>query len=515
MTTISTALTLLILSQAPVQPAADRRVAAIAPFVGNDVFAILEVDLARADLPGLAAGVVGDFPAGLFAGVKNQLQWSDSFRKAGARELYFVFSVIDMPGQPFVVVPLVDGADAAQIDRLFQGDPKGPRLFGLHAYGKLHNAAVAGSPAALDRVRTPVSVSRPELAAAVAAVGGDAFAARLLILPSADSRRVLEEMVPTFPAELGSGPVTDLTRGMLWAACGLDAGLRPSLRLIVESKDAGAAKALKRLAQNAIDYLGRSPDLQQLVPDLPKIVADAKPSIDGSRITINVDAKQAASLVDSITLPSRQAATRSQCVNNEKQIGLAIHNYIAQYGSFPPAFTHDKAGKPLLSWRVLILPYIEQDALYKEFHLDEAWDSDHNKPLIARMPPPYRCPGESDDVAREGKTRYLTPRGKATIFPGPEIIKLPDVTDGTTNTIMVVEAGDANAVFWTKPDDWQVDPDLNTAGVFGSHTGVRGKGTDVGFADGSVRFLYETISPRVLRALLTRNGGEVISADDF
>ena len=80
---------------------------------------------------------------------------------------------------------------------------------------------------------------------------------------------------------------------------------------------------------------------------------------------------------------------------------------------------------------------------------------------------------------------------------------------------MVVEAGDENAVIWSKPDDLQVDPEPNTDGVFSSHTGVRGKGTDVGFADGSVRFLHETIAPRVFRALLTRNGAEVISPDDF
>ena len=178
------------------------------------------------------------------------------------------------------------------------------------------------------------------------------------------------------------------------------------------------------------------------MPELPKILADVKPSVNGSRITMNVDAKQAASLIDAISRPARQAAIRSQCVNNEKQIGLAIHNYIAGHDSFPPAYTADKAGKPLLSWRVLILPYIEQDALYKEFHLDEPWDSPHNKALIAKMPATYRCPGESDDLAGQGKTRYLAPRGKATIFPGAETVKLRDVTDGTSNTIMVVEAGD-------------------------------------------------------------------------
>ncbi len=162
----------------------------------------------------------------------------------------------------------------------------------------------------------------------------------------------------------------------------------------------------------------------------------------------------------------------------------------------------------------MILPYIEQDALYKEFHLDEAWDSPHNKALIARMPPPYRCPAESDDLAGQGKTRYLTPRGKATIFPGSELIKLRDVTDGTSNTIMVVEADDANAVVWTRPDDWNVDAETAMSGLFLGHAASE-VGSNFGFADGSVRFLKERIKPATLRALLSRNGGEIISPDDF
>ena len=97
-------------------------------------------------------------------------------------------------------------------------------------------------------------------------------AARLLILPSADSRRVLEEMVPTFPAELGGGPMTDLTHGMIWAALGLEAGPQPSLRLVAESKDASAAKSLERLAHNGSAYLGQMPDLKKLVPELPRIL---------------------------------------------------------------------------------------------------------------------------------------------------------------------------------------------------------------------------------------------------
>jgi len=152
--------------------------------------------------------------------------------------------------------------------------------------------------------------------------------------------------------------------------------------------------------------------------------------------------------------------------------------------------------------------------LYKEFHLDESWDSPHNRSLISKMPATYRCPGESGELAGQGKTRYLAPRGKATIFSGAETVKLRDVTDGTSNTVMVVDAGDANAVVWTKPEDWNVDPEPKTAGVLSSHAGRIHTGSNFLFGDGSVRFLHETISSRLLRALLTYNGAEAISSDD-
>jgi Protein of unknown function (DUF1559) len=514
MTAISAAFTLLILAQAPVQPAADRRVQAIEPFVGSDVFAVLEVELARADFPALAVRVLGESPSGPFTGLRD-LQWPEALRRAGAKELYFVFSMIDMTGQPFVVVPLTDGADAAEISKLFQPGGKARGLVGACESATVHNAVFAGKPAALERVRRAVAAPRPELAAAFAAAEGRETAARLVLIPSADTRRVLEEMIPSFPAELGGGPITDLSRGLLWTAIAVDTGPQPQLRVMAESKDAGAAQSLQRLAENLRTYLVRSPDLQKLSPELPKILADLNPTVDGSRVTLTVDAKQAASLADSVTRPARQAAMRSQCVNNEKQIGLAIHNYISVHGAFPPAFTQDKAGKPLLSWRVLILPYLEQDPLYKEFHLDEPWDSDHNKALISKIPVTYRCPTGNDNLTAQGKTRYLTPRGKATIFPGTETIKLRDVTDGTSNTIMVIDAGDANAVIWSKPDDWDVDAEPDTAAVFRSHSGSQGNGSNFGIADGSIRFLSEKIKPAALKALLSRNGGEVINWDDL
>ncbi len=169
----------------------------------------------------------------------------------------------------------------------------------------------------------------------------------------------------------------------------------------------------------------------------------------------------------------------------------------------PPPTAASKDGKPLLSWRVLILPYLDQQTLYKQFKLDQPWDSPHNQALISRMPPMLACPSGSRKLAGEGKTTYLTPRGTTTIFPGSTPVKLQEITDGTSSTILVLEANDNAAVTWTKPDDWEVTTPLSTKGLFGHHP----NGTNYGFGDGSVRFLNETITPDLLLKLLTRDGG--------
>src|SRR5699024_7998557 len=101
--------------------------------------------------------------------------------------------------------------------------------------------------------------------------------------------------------------------------------------------------------------------------------------------------------------------------------------------------------------------------LYEQFHLDEPWDSKHNKPLIAKMPALFKAP--SSKVAGEGKTVYQTLRGLETVFPGKGGLAIKDITDGTSNTIMIVETDDEHAVAWTKPDDFAVDKDQPVKGL--------------------------------------------------
>src|SRR5262249_18506863 len=131
----------------------------------------------------------------------------------------------------------------------------------------------------------------------------------------------------------------------------------------------------------------------------------------------------------------RESAKRLQSQNNLKQIALAMHSYHDTNGAFATN-VYDKNGKPMLSWRVMILPYIEQDNLFKQFHLDEPWDSEHNKKLLDQMPRTYMV---EEDNAKKHLTRYLGFAGKGAFFDGATGIKFANITDGTSNTIMVVE----------------------------------------------------------------------------
>jgi prepilin-type processing-associated H-X9-DG protein len=207
---------------------------------------------------------------------------------------------------------------------------------------------------------------------------------------------------------------------------------------------------------------------------------------------------------------AREAARRAQCMNNLKQIALALHNYLSANETFPLPAIAGKDGKPLLSWRVAILPFIEQGDLYNRFKLDEPWDSPHNKALLKEMPPTYLCPSRRN--VEPYTTTYRIFVGPGAMFEKGQATGIATITDGTSNTVLVVEAKEA--VPWTKPEaelpfDPKAQPSLLGAGS--SHPG----GFNAAFGDGSVRFLKSSINLNVFKALITRNGGEVINAGAF
>jgi hypothetical protein len=233
---------------------------------------------------------------------------------------------------------------------------------------------------------------------------------------------------------------------------------------------------------------------------------------------------------------AREAAKRMQTSNNLKMIGIAMHNYHDTYRTLPPSGvvyepTEDESLKPTLglSWRVRILPFVEELELYREFDQNVPWDHPNNKRLIERMPDVFKSPNRAVD---DGKTVYLGvvyPWGldpdslpderfrqylRGTAFdhgpfrpqPGMRTIRFADTTDGTSNTISVVEADADQAVIWTKPDDWKFDVENPSAGL-GS---LRPGGFMALFIDGSTYWISNEVDPDNLRRLFCRRDDEPI-----
>jgi hypothetical protein len=203
--------------------------------------------------------------------------------------------------------------------------------------------------------------------------------------------------------------------------------------------------------------------------------------------------------------PDEVAKRREQSTKNLHELALAMFHYHDANKEFPTAAYYDKAGKPLLSWRVAILPYMGQKNLYDQFHLEEPWDSEHNKKLLEKMPDVFAV---GDPAKQKGSTYYQVFTGKGTAFDGKKGLRVPnDFPDGTSNTILIIEAKDP--VPWTKPADLPFDakkPLPPLGGLFRD-------GFHAALADCAVRFISRKISPRTLRNAITRDDGNVLGSD--
>ncbi|QDU06666.1 DUF1559 domain-containing protein [Gimesia aquarii] len=190
---------------------------------------------------------------------------------------------------------------------------------------------------------------------------------------------------------------------------------------------------------------------------------------------------------------------KKSAVENMKQIGLAFHNFHDSFTRFPPADAHLVDGKPLLSWRVHMLPFLGQAELYKQFNLKEPWDSPQNKALLSKMPAIYTC----DGISKPGYTSIMTFSGKDTPFTGGQGPQLRKFTDGSSNTILFVQAGPNKAVPWTQP----IDLPLNAANPIS----VLGQSANGEFlctlADGAVKKISSGTPAQILKNAIQPNDG--------
>ena len=224
---------------------------------------------------------------------------------------------------------------------------------------------------------------------------------------------------------------------------------------------------------------------------------------------------------------AREAGRRTQCGNNLHQIALALLAYEERNGCLPPACVCDKEGKPMHSWRVLILPYLRENSLYEEYSFNEPWNGPSNRLLESRMPPCYVCPSAREAGANEPPmTSYVVVTGPDTAFPGCRSRQLKEITDRREDTVLLVEVPHSD-IRWMEPRDPSLDDLVASRGgenpVVGSHhlryadawhyaQPVAG---NVARADASVWYLCAPLGGDDAKAVLSVAGGERLTLEEL
>jgi hypothetical protein len=193
-----------------------------------------------------------------------------------------------------------------------------------------------------------------------------------------------------------------------------------------------------------------------------------------------------------------------------KRIVVAMQNYEADYGCFPPAYVADDDGKPMHSWRVLLLPYLGYEHVHRLYNFDQPWDAPENMEVRFLMPDEYACPADPD-AAQQYETSYMVLVGPRTVFPGSESVRRSAITDGVENTLMLVQTP-ACGVCWTEPRDLDVDHmQFEVNGQEGIELGsCHPHGAHVVTGDAQVHFLADETPPDYVEAMSTIDGDEIV-----
>ncbi len=500
---------------------------AVAAFVNDDTFFAAQIDIstlpnAKGD-DGMLFSVF-PLPPETNQQIAPALQAFDqfvaAFRNVGVETVQVVVGLADINerGGPLVIVRTAPGSDTIKVIEMLTPLVKSAGRWWADVDAQVHgeNSILVGSSATLNRYRALSSNERPDLLQPLSNLTKEGCAVSAVFCPGPDFRRVVRELWPQFRGPLASlrGELADAWLHVEFAAFA-PPGSIPQLTL--QSRDAKSAETFIKLL-NALPVAAEQlPELgsqQQAVrQNIETILSVVPPEQEGARVTIVFPAEkeQLSRLLPLFGIVADTAmatAYRDQRLMKLRDVGLAMLNFENDHKRYPAAAAiRSKDGKPLLSWRVAILPYLDGgNELYQQFRLDEPWDSPHNRKLITKMPGLFADPDPKlAHLASEGKTTLVVPVALETMFFNDEGATVRDVTDGTVKTIMAVEVEPLRAVVWTKPDDWEVDVQNPLSGVERDDL----KEFVALFADGHLEVIPVNVDFRKLRGLLTRGGGEL------
>lgn len=229
-------------------------------------------------------------------------------------------------------------------------------------------------------------------------------------------------------------------------------------------------------------------------------------------VVVIVVACGVAILFPDFIMPRPRLSRRTACNNNLKQIGLALWTYHDVHGELPPAYFADDEGVPTHSWRVMLLPFLEEQGLYDQYDFSKPWNSTDNLKLAELMPEVFRCPGDQSEFVTV-TTTYVAVVGKETAWPFAESRSDSDFRDGLSNTLVVIESRNSRT-HWMAPRDssFSLFVPVDESGRTQFTSAAHESGFYVVYGDIRVEFLPSQMSCDELRAMLTIAGDEPVTA---
>jgi hypothetical protein len=339
------------------------------------------------------------------------------FQHAGGQSLYALAGLADIHigGGPIIIATAQPGKRPEEVEQFFRdvlneiikdsAQSDEPPLVQQIEVKRKGDAVLIGTKSTLARYGRLQPSPRSELLEALAKLNSEGALIAAVFCPGSDYRHVSRELWPELPGALA--PLRgELADRWLYFAVAINPPPDPKPRVVLQAKDADSAAVFVKLwrdlplAFDGIKEFGTPPpEFKQL---LQILVQGVPPQQDGARVTLAppADKDQRVKLQQLFASASDKAletSRRRKRMSQFKQLALGLLNYESVKKHLPAAAIYDKNGRPLLSWRVAILPYLDQNNLYKQFHLDEAWDSPHNISLIGKMPRIYLGLGPKAD----------------------------------------------------------------------------------------------------------------------
>ena len=540
-----------VYSAVPAQPASSEVTDVIAPLIDDQTYLIVHFNLKEIDFDKILEKTIMFFEDGLktqnsnidalgmtrirvnltrqynyivreFREIREQL-----VTDAGIDDIFLVAYTDTMSHVPFILAVQAKDKTSEQ-RRAFARIVKGAFPIMFSERGFMITAAPSASDVrgeAENTIKTKIKdlkpASKPYLKLAFSQQQGNAITVVAIMPPDIGTK------IAAIPRnENGPNRILDLvkvvTDRIQWFSAGISVQ-NEAAQIILQAKSTRNANeiisAIKGTADLVLKDIQDNPSTvistTQFTDRLKKITEQFTPTInDETQLVLMIDRSKAVAFEQTVVqlvawLQTAQSFSwANQCSLNLKALSVAFNKYKDDKGEYPPAWTTDPLGKPLHSWRVLILPYLDEEDLYNTIRLDEPWDSPHNRQFHTKMPTVFRCPASIN--ATNSTTTYALVVGPDTFPEGPKAMKPEDLQDAADATIQIVER--KNPVCWMKPEEIPQDIALRGIGIDkGLGSNHARPGFHIVLFDSTSRYVPDTVSSSIFRGILTQRGGEKIN----